>query len=93
MRRAPKPPVALSEPAGPIPADSSIEGWDVVERRQARIKRMMAWHDSLPADLRQVANGLPLPMQDLLSAIEAGCTTQEETEEWWRSIVGRTVLE
>jgi hypothetical protein len=89
MRRAPQPPPALIEP---IPADESIEGWDVVNQRQARIKKMMAWHDSLPADLRQVANGLPVPHQDLLAAIDAGCTTQEEAEEWFRSIVGRTVL-
>lgn len=89
MRRAQKPPPALvDEPV----SDDWIEGEDKMLQRQRAAAQRMAWHDRLPADLRRVANGLPVPHQDLLAAIEAGCTTQEEAEEWFRSIVGRTVL-
>jgi len=85
MRRTQKPPPALT------PIDE-----EKLQAEQAKVRRhaelVMAWHDRLPPELRAVANGLPVPHQDLLAALEAGCRTQEEAEEWFRSIVGRTVL-
>jgi hypothetical protein len=85
MRRAPKPPLALT------PINEEKLAAEQLQRQQAAQQRM-AWHDRLPPALREIANGLPVAHQDLLAAIEAGCTTQEEAEEWFRSIVGRTVL-
>ena len=77
--------------------DLSLEGWDVVLKRERAIKPRMAWVDSLPKELRVLANGIPTiggpcGHSDLMAAVEAGCKTQEDAEEWFRSIVGRTVL-
>ncbi len=56
------------------------------------IRRRMEWFDSLPPELREVMNGLPV--SNLLPyAIEAGCSTQAEAEEWVRSVIGRSVVE
>ncbi len=89
MRRAQKPPLALS-PLTPI--DEEALAAEQLKRQLAAQQRM-AWHDCLPRPLRDIAQGLPVAHQDLLYAVEAGCTTQEEAEEWFRSIVGRTVLD
>lgn len=58
----------------------------------AAIRRRMEWFDRLPPPLRAVANGLPIPEHLLLSAIEAGCQTQEDAEAWMRRQVDAGVI-
>ncbi len=72
--------------------DLSLEGWDVVNKRQRAIKYRMEYLDSLPSSLRAVANALPI-LEALPACIDAGCTTQEEAEEWWRSVIGKSFLD
>jgi hypothetical protein len=83
----------VSPSFGPFPAydDVAIEGWAKTRKRQQAARARMAVVDSMPKDIRAVLNGLPRP-DWLLPAIEAGCETQDDAEEWVRSVVGRTVL-
>ena len=84
MRRAPvQRSTALIEPA----ADEE----EKLARRQAAATARMSIHDSLPPTVRAVANGLPLP-DLILPALQSGCQTQEDAEEWLRRVVGQSVL-
>lgn len=74
------------------PADADwLEGEDKMRLRKAECEARMALIDNLPAPFRQVVNGLPLH-EWLLPAIESGCTSQEDAEEWVRLVVGKDVL-
>ncbi len=87
MRRAP----LQDEPLTGAADDEWVGGADVMIHRQEVAIARMAEFDRLPPSARAVANGLPLP-ELVQPAIDYGCRTQLDAEEWLRSIVGRSVL-
>lgn len=72
--------------------DLSLEGWDIVNKRQRAIKYRMEWLDSLPPHIRAIANAIPVP-NFIPACLDAGCKTQEEAEEWWRNTIGKSFLD